>query len=422
MHASAELQLATASVRKVMVAISDGQQQLKEIVAKRDAAMAKQRDLGSVVKVKSRASIEPKTRVATSDRSTDRQPVPAEIDSLTTSVAEPTTGARLPAARVEDGVARRIKTGKGKSIVIVEGVVGELSANDVIVSKRQGAGGIVDCRIVAKKGTTAWDFQIAGKKVAELGQSNATLVLKIPEVPGPGQWLMEYLVLELLQPGEAKPLFISLGEPIEAFLDVRYVPLKSDEEKNYPTGSYHLFSDHVNTQITQILEEYPKLYLYESLEFKPGDLSSVPGSVGNSRPTFTLTGAADEIGFQLRRGSVDPLSYRWNGLAFPLKYGELNLKYKGVCVFDQKLLDEITRDHKADIENCNNLANCMQLEVAGKLDEVSYKQAKKFPIDDALRGRPVRLTLKKKGVDGGFIIVDSLDLKQIVATKPISED
>ena len=46
MRAASELRRFTASVRKVKTAISDGQQQLKEIIAERDAAMARQRAFG----------------------------------------------------------------------------------------------------------------------------------------------------------------------------------------------------------------------------------------------------------------------------------------------------------------------------------------------------------------------------------------
>ena len=453
MRAASELRRFTASVRKVKTAISDGQQQLKEIIAERDAAMARQRAFGGDADVESHASIEPKTKAPASGRSAGRQPIPGGMNRVPTNPAnsehrttdestasevsvgsavkppamvdgaadeeaeaessgadELAVGAKLPATRVVEGVTRRIKTGKSKSIVIVEGVAGDLSADDVVVSTRQGAGGIVPCDIVTKKGTTVWELRIAGKKVGKLGQSNATLVLEMPVSPGDSQWLMDYLVLELRPHGEGEPLVIPLGEPIEALLDVCDVS-QSDAATIARTGRYDLFSDaDSKARITRLLEEYPDLY--ESLEFKADDLSSVSGSVyrnGKSTPTFTLTDAGG-IGVQFRRASVKPLNYQWNGLVFPLAYSLLNSKYKEVRVFNEALLAEIPLALQADINEQKNQYSWRgreALENAGRRDQASLLQAQEFPIA-SLRGRPVRLTLKKKGVDGGFIIVDSL--------------
>ena len=79
-------------------------------------------------------------------------------------------------------------------------------------------------------------------------------------------------------------------------------------------------------------------------------------------------------------------------------------------VLNEALLAEIPLALQADINEQKNQYSWRgreALENAGRRDQASLLQAQKFPIA-TLRGRPVRLTLKKKGVDGGFIIVDSL--------------
>ena len=127
---------------------------------------------------------------------------------------------------------------------------------------------------------------------------------------------------------------------------------------------------------------------------------------GKSTRAFTLVNA-DGIGVQLRRAQANPPNYQWSGFVFPLQYGLLNDKYKGVTVFTEDLLSEIPRALNDEIESTYSYRHRNALENAGRRDKESFGKAENFPID-SLRGKRVRLTLKKPSVDGGFVVVDSL--------------
>jgi hypothetical protein len=352
-----------------------------------------------------RAATKPSS-IETEDTETTDLPAPSTDISAT---AEKT---KAPGPQLLERVAGRLKGMKGKPVVVAEGLAGPLPPDAITLSLRSGAAGIVPCDIVFKKGSNDGELRISGKRVATIGQSKETLTLELPSSPGDSQWLMDYLVLELRLQPNAGTSFVPLGEPSTATLDVHDAQADATDNDKVAfidrRSRYEIFSDDdANSRMTRLLEAYPDLY--ESLEFAPGDLVSEHGKTsktGKSTRGFTLVNA-EGIGFQLRRVQASPPNYQWSGFVFPLQYGLLNDKYKGVKVFTEDLLSEIPRALNDEIESTYSYRHRNALENAGRRDKESFGKAENFPID-SLRGKRVRLTFKKPSVDGGFVVVDSL--------------
>ena len=436
---TAELRTVESSLKTARDSLRDRRQALKHLIASRDEAVARQRDAvaasgpqpgrrgnetdrsvaaAAFMAPAKRAAEEPAPPTAAFGASTKPSDIENE-DTETTDSPAPSTNipeaaekTKATSPRLLERVAGRLKGMKGKPVVVAEGLAGPLPPDAITLSLQRGAAGIVPCDIVFKKGSNDGELRISGKRVAKIGQSEESLTLELPSSAGDSQWLIEYLVLELRLQPNAETSFVPLGEPSTAMLDVRAAradaPAKDKDAVIDRRSRYEIFSDDdANSQMTRLLEAYPDLY--ESLEFAPGDLVSVPGKTsktGKSTRAFTLVNA-DGIGVQLRRAQANPPNYQWSGFVFPLQYGLLNDKYKGVTVFTEDLLSEIPRALNDEIESTYSYRHRNALENAGRRDKESFGKAENFPID-SLRGKRVRLTLKKPSVDGGFVVVDSL--------------
>jgi hypothetical protein len=354
---------------------------------------------------------------------------PTETTASQPSVAPPQASASAPATpvavgpRVPEDLPEKLLAARGKGpIMVVEGLVGQLPVDAVTVSVKEGAGGVIGGRAEPAGSGKGWDLWVAEKRLGRLRQAGGELLLDQPTEDAVS--LLEHLVLEVRPEPNGQAVKVRLNRPAPALLQVRSLRARESRaggksaKKSTASiphnGRFSLFDDAaVNAKIAWVVEAYPDLV--ERFEFSAGlgSRSRMADRNGREWPSIAFTDVGGR-GVELRRISTKPLEYQWSGLAFPLRYGQFNKQYADTKVFDERLLEEIPRKLKIDLDRLSesflyeDRRLYRNLTEAAMIDKESMDAAEAFPIE-SLQGRPVRLTLGRPGAAGGFVLVDSLE-------------
>jgi hypothetical protein len=352
---------------------------------------------------------------------------PAETAARQPSVAPPQASASDPATpvaagpRVPEDLPETLQARGKEPIVVVEGLAGQLPHEAVTVSGTEGAGGVIGGRAEPAGSGKGWELRAGDKRLGRLRQAGGELLLDQPTEDAVR--LLEYLVLEVRPEPNGQAVKVRLNRPAPALLQVRSLrasqsgaggkSAKKSAASIPHNGRFSLFDDAaVNAKISWVAESYPDLV--ERFEFSEGlgSRSRMADRNGREWPSVAFTDAGGR-GVELRRIATKPLEYQWSGLAFPLRYGQFNKQYADMYVFDERLLDEIPRKLKIDLDRLSesflyeDRRLYRNLTEAARRDKESMDAAEAFPIE-SLQGRPVRLTLGRPGAAGGFVLVDSL--------------
>jgi hypothetical protein len=335
--------------------------------------------------------------------------------------------------RVSDSIPSRLTIRGGEKYCLVRNLGQTLRPEAVTVSAEFGAGATVDCGLKPVGG--GWELNVNKKKVAKVAKEGAELWLRTMDTDAGLLNVLGYLVLQVRHGDDHPALQIPLSKPIDtrlhvhALLDKKKAARAADDAASVGGGggrserdpvegfsdgeAYALFADEsAQKSVESLLSVFPDLY--ETIEFdaQAGVTSrTVPGK-GGVGPGFTLSDPMGR-GVLLRRTEGGKGRYRREGYTFPLAYGEINEKFKGVTVFEDDLLQEIPKAFEADMkaarfaDSDDGYSLTSKLFRIGKIDRNSLGAARAFPLA-AVQGCKVRFTLKQPGKEGGFVVVDSL--------------